>query len=94
MHRRYDIVKEILVAFEGLYESFIETKKMDEALSICKKRSAVLGKMVRVIRRNQTVEAKAVDLSEDGELIVEHANGEKEKILSGEVSVRGLNGYI
>ncbi len=58
LHRRYDIVKEILVAFEGLYESFIETKKMDEALSICKKRSAVLGKMVRVIRRNQTVEAK------------------------------------
>lgn len=93
-HRRHAIVAEILKQFEALYKDFLTTKSMEKALVICRLKSAVLGKNVRIIKKNQTMEAKAIDISSDGELIIEKSDGQQERIFSGEVSVRGLDGYI
>jgi BirA family biotin operon repressor/biotin-[acetyl-CoA-carboxylase] ligase len=53
-----------------------------------------LSKEVRIISRDTTYEAKVLDITEEGHLLIEKKDGTKEEIYSGEVSVRGKNGYI
>lgn len=91
---RKDLVKEILNEFEELYVDFIENKNIKKSIEICKKYSVTLGKEVRIIKRGEEMFAKAIDLSEDGQLIIENKSGKIETVLSGEVSVRGLVDYV
>jgi len=53
-----------------------------------------LGQPVKVCRNDRTYEAVAEDLGSHGELIVRLPNGSRETLFSGEVSVRGLYGYL
>ncbi|WP_423244912.1 hypothetical protein [Hathewaya histolytica] len=54
----------------------------------------LLGKEVEIIERDKKKRVKALDISNEGALIVEYKNGEIEEIISGEVSMRGLYGYV
>lgn len=53
-----------------------------------------IGKEVKVIRGDETKFAWALDVDEDGGLMVRFPGGKFETIYAGEVSVRGLWGYI
>lgn len=53
-----------------------------------------LGQQIVLLRGEQTRYGKALDLDEDGGLVVEFADGQVETVSSGEVSVRGMYGYI
>lgn len=54
-----------------------------------KRRSCVLGKDISVRRiSGETFSAKAVDITDGGALVVVHKNGEKEELISAQVSVR------
>jgi len=53
-----------------------------------------LGKDVQVIRSDGVHPGKAVDLGDDGDLWVEFPDGRQELVSSGEVSVRGMYGYL
>ncbi len=53
-----------------------------------------LGKDVCILSPEQTRYAKALDIDEAGGLIVEFPDGHREAIAAGEVSVRGMYGYI
>ena len=57
-------------------------------------RCVTLGKPVRVLWPDGAREAVAVGLSEDAALEVEYPDGSRARVSSGEVSVRGLYGYI
>ncbi|MBQ9599049.1 MAG: biotin--[Clostridia bacterium] len=48
---------------------------------------------VTVIYKKETVTGKAVDIDENGALVVETAGGTI-RVTSGEVSVRGIYGYV
>ncbi len=91
---RKEIVLEILKEFEDLYMDFIHTKSVRRSVEICKANSVTLGNMVKIINRDQTMIAEAVDLTEEGELMVRNQEGQLEKIISGEVSVRGISDYV
>ncbi len=65
-----------------------------DSISICREKSILIGREVRVIKGGKSTEAKVLDLNDDGELVVKKKNGEVEKLFSGEVSVRGKNGYV
>lgn len=91
---RKELVGRIINNFEKLYNSFMEDEKGLDSISICRKKSILIGKEVRVIKGGKTTEAKVIDLNDDGELLVEKRNGQVEKLFSGEVSVRGKNGYV
>lgn len=93
-YERKMLLAGILNKFEELYYDFLDTKSISKSLAVCKENSIVLGREVRIIRKGMEEIKIALDLSEDGELIVKGADGKIEKIVSGEVSVRGLNGYI
>jgi BirA family biotin operon repressor/biotin-[acetyl-CoA-carboxylase] ligase len=53
-----------------------------------------LGHPVSVVRGDDVFHAVALDLDEEGGLIIRRENGEVQTVTSGEVSVRGLYGYI
>lgn len=55
---------------------------------------ATLGRPVRVIRGGQEKNAFAEDVDDDFGLVVRYADGSRETVISGEVSVRGLEGYV
>jgi len=49
---------------------------------------------VRVLDQKEEFQGVALDINENGELLVKKSNGTIEKIFAGEVSVRGIYGYI
>ena len=56
--------------------------------------SATLGRRVRVISQTAEYEAQAEALCEDGALEVLKDSGERERVYAGDVSVRGIMGYV
>ena len=55
-----------------------------------KKRSMVLGHKIKVHQQNNWSFARAVDISEDGGLIIENEAGELETLNSGEITIRKM----
>ena len=53
-----------------------------------------LGKDIQVLRGDQILPGKALDIDPDGGLVVRYADGSTGTVASGEVSVRGMYGYV
>ena len=66
--------------------------KKEEYMARYRKDCVTIGRQVRVLGQEE-YEAVAVDVDDDGGLVVE-TGGEMKKVQSGEVSVRGLWGYV
>ncbi|MDW8801365.1 biotin--[acetyl-CoA-carboxylase] ligase [Clostridium sp. A1-XYC3] len=90
--KRKELVSKLLNSFELLYDEFEKEETIKTSVSICKKNSILLGKEIKIINRGKETYARAVDLSDEGELMVQYTDGIVEKIVSGEVSIRGLTG--
>lgn len=67
-----------------------DTLESREFLPEYRRRSMILGEKIRFLRSNAWYEATAVDINENGGLIVERADGTHETLSSGEVSIRKL----
>lgn len=91
-HNRAQIVQGVLTEFETLYTDFLENG-LKNILSEYKKLCVTLNREVQVIYNNETLIARAADIAPDGSLIIEK-DGERITVSSGEVSVRGIYGYI
>jgi BirA family biotin operon repressor/biotin-[acetyl-CoA-carboxylase] ligase len=91
---RRNLVCDVLNFFEILYTKFIDTGFISDSIKICKENSIFIGQDVRIIRLNKEFIAKAIDLDDEGQLIIQLEDGTIEKVFSGEVSMRGLYGYI
>lgn len=88
---REKLICDILKEFFSIYDIFLH-----EGFSVFSneytKKCATLDQEVYVIKNEQKVPAKAIRITNQGELVVE-INGKEEVINSSEVSVRGLLGY-
>jgi BirA family biotin operon repressor/biotin-[acetyl-CoA-carboxylase] ligase len=82
-----------LDAFSNDYRKFLELD-MAPIIDYHKSHSVTLNKEIVVASSTGSKIAQAVDLAEDGSLIIKNQNGQLENVLSGEVSVRGINGYV
>lgn len=91
---RKELAAGIINNFERYYKGFIKTGSIKDYINEYKERSAVLGKEVRVTSSTLEIQGTVVDISEDGQLQLEMQDGTIKEIISGEVSVRGLTGYI
>lgn len=94
-----DVSRKLLLSafinnFEKLYSDFLNTDNSSFALDICKKHSAIIGRDIKIIKRGESLDAKAIDITKDGNLVVEYPNKEIATVLSGEVSVRIGENYI
>lgn len=57
-------------------------------------RCITLGKEIMVLRGEEISYGTALDLDEDGGLVVQFSDGAVKTVSSGEVSVRGMYGYL
>lgn len=65
-----------------------------QLLAEYKENCITLGKDVQLLRADQIRYGKAIDLDENGCLLVEFPDGHREFVSSGEASVRGMYGYL
>lgn len=91
---RKKLLAEVLNKFEELYIPFKENREISRVLEICRKNSAVINKQISVVNGESIRLGKAININERGELIVEFDDGKIETVLSGEISIRGREGYI
>lgn len=91
---RKKLLAKVLNHFENLYIPFKEKGDISKSIHICRQNSMLIGREVRIIRGDTERIGKALDIDDEGNLIVKYKDGEKERIFYGEVSIRGLKGYI
>lgn len=63
-------------------------------MEVYRQRCVTLGREIQVLRADTVRPGKALALDEDGGLLVEYPDGTREIVSSGEVSVRGMYGYV
>jgi BirA family biotin operon repressor/biotin-[acetyl-CoA-carboxylase] ligase len=86
------LVSNVLNVFEKLYSDFECNGNIKETIEICRKNSMLIGREIQLINRGKVTIAKAIDISDSGQLVVENQKGSLEYIVSGEVSIRGIYG--
>ncbi|MGX4598174.1 biotin--[acetyl-CoA-carboxylase] ligase [Faecalimicrobium sp. JNUCC 81] len=91
---RVDIVRNILNEFEKLYIDYVNNNSKEETLNICRQYSAIIGKDIYILNGDNKEQVKCLDINEDGNLIVEKQDKTTREIMSGEVSIRGIKGYV
>lgn len=90
---RASLIEAIWEEFEGYYEQFTKSGDLHELKNEYNSLLANMGKQVKVLDPREPFEGKAMGINEKGELIVD--TWEARKLVStGEVSVRGLYGYV
>lgn len=91
--KRSDLARAVFVKLDELYGMLLDGRKR-EITELWRKNSATLGKEIWVTGKDADYTGKAVDITDDGRLVVICEDGSRKELLSGEVSVRGLLGYI
>ncbi len=90
---REQLLAQCLNVFEGLYEQFAKTEDFSALQRDYNGRLVNYNREVRILDEEEWT-GVALGIDETGALQVRTAEGEMRTILSGEVSVRGLYGYV
>lgn len=80
----------LIAAIVNELEDFCENLSARTFLPEYRARSFLIGQPIRVISPMQTYEAKAIEIDDDGHLVVQTADGTIKTVNSGEVSVRPM----
>lgn len=91
---RAELLGTFLNIFETYYETFLETEDLTKLSEKYNRLLVNRGREVKIIEKETERILTAVGIDDKGGLIVEDCNGQRETIISGEVSVRGLYGYV
>lgn len=92
-YKKEEIIIKVLEIFDEMYRVYLTTKDISCIRPEYDKYLVNVGKTVKILSKDNSYEAVAIGIDDDGELIIER-NGKQEKIMSGEVSVRGVYGYV
>ncbi len=95
--RQFDraaLLAEILARFEESYETFERTVDLSGLRARYESRLVGRNAVVRVLDPAGEYTGISRGITETGELIVEKESGERTLVYAGEVSVRGLYGYV
>lgn len=92
--KRSDIIAAVMENFEKNYEIFL---KSGDLSGLQEAYNAILvnyNQPVKVLEPGHEYEAVAGGINRTGELLVHLPDGQKKEVYAGEVSVRGLYGYV
>ncbi len=93
MFERVEIIDKILKCFDEYFQIFLKTHDMSLLKDEYNMAMVNFGKEVCIHRADENYLAVAQGINTAGELLVEH-KGVPEKVVSGEVSIRGVYGYV
>jgi len=91
---RKKLIARILDYFESYYSTFLIKGSLKFMMDEYKRSLANIGKEVILIGKDGEILAKAEDVTAEGHLVVRLGDGTLMEVSSGEVSVRGIYGYI
>ena len=92
--KRSLLISAVMAAFERYYEVFMKTTDMSGLLEDYNGKLANCGRTVRVLDPAGEYSGTAIGIDREGELLVEMEDTTVRRVLSGEVSVRGIYGYV
>ncbi len=89
---RAQVTAAVILALEKMDAALLSHKAdiMKKYRQLC----ITVGKDICVHRENSVRHGRAMDIDENGALVVSYPDGQTEAVQSGEVSVRGLYGYV
>lgn len=95
MDDRFDVLDLAADLIDSLYrmDRDLLTKK-EEIMADFRKKCVTIGSEISVVRGDNIRHGKAVGVDSDGGLMVEYPDGTAETVTSGEVSIRGMYGYL
>lgn len=92
--KRSQLVAFVLEAFEAYYIKFLKTENLETMITEYNQWLINYEEEVKIIEENVTYTGVAKGITATGELIVILPDGTRKEVVSGEVSVRGLYGYV
>lgn len=92
--KRSLLIARILEGFEKNYRIFLETKDLSKLRNVYEKHLINIGEKVRIIEGDHGYVATGLGISDQGELKIRKEDGTFANIYAGEVSVRGVYGYV
>lgn len=90
---RADLIVRFLARFEAGYAIFLQTEDLEGLMKDYNALLVNIQKQVRILDPKEPFEGKAIGITKRGELIVDTWESRK-LVSSGEVSVRGIYGYV
>ena len=91
---RTELLADIMEQFEAVYESFLLTLDLSAIKADYNAHLVSLNREVRVLEPQGEYSGIARGITDMGELLVERGDGSVETVYAGEVSVRGIYGYV
>ena len=94
IQKRSEIIAAIMEAFEGYYDTFMKTRDMSGLIEEYNANLVNLGNEVCVLDPAGEYRGISEGINREGALLVRLSDGTLKEIISGEVSVRGVYGYV
>lgn len=91
---RCQLLGSFLTYFEQYYEIFLQTEDLSQLEEEYNSLLVNRGREVKIIEKGCERVLTAIGIDQNGALLVKDGEGRQEAIISGEVSVRGLYGYV
>lgn len=92
--RRAELIALCMKFFEDYYTRFEQTEDLSLLIDDYNRLLVNQGQQVRVLEPNHEYTGLALGINKEGELLVRCEDGHLEEIYAGEVSVRGIYGYV
>ena len=91
--KRSSIIEQVIKSFDKYFTEFEKTSDLEYLREEYNKYLVNAGNKVRIVAEDTDYEAIALGIDHEGRLLV-NKDGKIIKIVSGEVSVRGVYGYV
>ena len=92
--KRSELIAAVMKSFEKCYEIFILKDDLSGFLDVYNSLMVFGDQEVKVLEPGNEYKAHAIGINQTGELIVRTPDGKEKEIYAGEVSVRGVYGYV
>ena len=92
--RRVELIASICRYFETYFEQFMDMKDLSGIIEEYNAHLISRGRIVKVLDPKDEFMGEAVGINTLGELLVKRADGKIVNVYAGEVSVRGIYGYV
>ena len=86
---RYRLAAAMMEALQQM-----DLSRKDEILTQYRRDCVTLGREISLLRGDQIRYGRALDIDDEGALVVSFSDGTTEAVSSGEVSIRGMYGYV
>lgn len=93
-YKRAEIIADVWKSFEKYYDQFLQTENLSLMVESYNQRLINMGRKVYIEERGSQYEGTACGIDSEGALLVEKTDGTRTAVISGEVSVRGVLGYV